>query len=80
MREELSMSVIMFDRILSGLIIVPDNFCREIQNTFHDKYISLSENIPFYVTLIWLIMRDLDKPLVIEHDVVQRRFDLQVFP
>jgi len=25
-------------------------------------------------------MRDLDKPLVIEHDVVQRRFDLQVFP
>jgi len=39
-------------RILSGLIIVPDNFCREIQNTFHDKYISFSENIRFYVTIM----------------------------
>lgn len=66
-------------RILSGLIIVPDNFCREIQNTFHDKNISFPENIPFYVT----VMIDNERsrqPLMIEHDVVQRRFDLQVMP
>jgi hypothetical protein len=43
---------VMQRRILSRLIIVPDNFCREIQNTFHDKYISFSENIPFYVTIM----------------------------
>lgn len=39
-------------RFLSGLIIVPDNFCREIQNAFHDKCVSFSENVPFNATIM----------------------------
>jgi hypothetical protein len=46
------MSLIMFDRILSRLIIVSDNISRAIQNTFHVKYISFSDNLPFCVTIM----------------------------
>ena len=68
----LSMSVIMFDRILSRLIIVSDSICRAIQDTFYVKYISFSDNIPFCVT----VMNDneeRDRRLMIEHNIIQRR-------
>jgi len=42
----------MFDRILSGLIIFSDNMCRAIRSTFHVKYISFSDNLPFCVTIM----------------------------
>jgi hypothetical protein len=50
--EELSMSLIIFGRILYRLIIVSNNICRAFQNTFHVKYISFSDNLPLCVTIM----------------------------
>jgi len=46
------MSLIIFGRIISRLIIVTNNICRAFQNTFHVKYISFSDNLPFCVTIM----------------------------
>jgi len=46
------MSLIMFERILSRLIIVSDNISRAIKNTFRVTYISFSDNPPFCVTIM----------------------------
>jgi hypothetical protein len=58
--------------VLSRLIIVLDSVCRAIHSTFHVKYISFSDNLPFYVA----VMNDnerTDSPLMIEHNIKQRR-------